>query len=174
MQKQEVSAKEVAAKVFRRQLRPYTVQQLWENTKKVVSKGAMQLAATDLVEEGVLSSKTFGKTVVYFPILTSDMTTDEFVEILSESLPETEQRASKTKREAKKIEKRAEALANEPTNDELKVNPGRKREIDEARVLVLESREFVPKEIYARAKEDYENQLKRWKGLKGKISSVVL
>jgi len=181
-------AREAAEKLFRKHRRPYTVQQLWENSKKATSKVAMQLAVNDLVTAGTLASKSFGKTLVYWPTTSDDLSTDEFCELLWNQVPQLEARDAKLTRELATTEKHAAALAAEPTNAELddavvKLSsssspPSAKStgvSTDEmaARVAVLESREFVKAETFAAAKAEHNRQLKRWKDIKAAALGAI-
>mmetsp|Transcript_14545 Transcript_14545/g.47402 ORF Transcript_14545/g.47402 Transcript_14545/m.47402 type:complete len:231 (-) Transcript_14545:318-1010(-) len=172
------AAKAVIRKSYARSGRPTTVQQLWENTKKVVAKAAIQQGLSDMVADGSLRQKAFGKTVVYYPPPAEadcDWTVDDFCRVIDEELPELEAAIARKARDAVKVAKRAEALAREPLNSELDDKPtgDGARDHDDARIKVLESRTFVPKETMRQAKVEYNAQLRRWRALRSAALGVV-
>ena len=170
------AAKETAKKYLQKHVRPFTAVQVWENTKKSVPKAAMLQAMTDLVSEGSCKSKTFGKTLVYYPVTTETViSTEEICEMLDEEAPELDAKYNKLMREIAHTEQKASSLAREPTNADLaKLALGSETSsLDAARVAVLERQVFVEPETYASALQDHDAQLRRWKQLKKVAMDVI-
>lgn len=156
--------------------RPFSCALVWEDSKKVVSKAVMQACLTAMTAEGALTTKTVGKgSVIYFPPQLATMTTEEMYSLQSETLPTLTNEARSTAGEAARIEARARAVAAQPTNVELE--EAAQSDLDtsavEARVKVLQSREFVPANRLSAAEAERAKELRRWRELRRCVSAVV-
>ena len=107
--------------------RPCNCTQLWENTRKIVSKSNIQLALNRLVAAGIVAEKQYqnGKVSLYYadPDAMAQRvdapTPDELCDILFDDVPRILVETEATRAKALKLERRAAALAKEPTNAEL-------------------------------------------------------
>ncbi|KAJ8599199.1 hypothetical protein CTAYLR_007531 [Chrysophaeum taylorii] len=146
--------------------RPFSCAQLWENSQKSVPRAAIQATLTQMVAEGKLLSKSFGKTVCYFkPQEAADIVP------LFEELPRVDHETHRTQNEAARIEARARTLAAQPTNADLEAEPPR-ADLD-ARLVVLKSQNFVTPRELAKAKHAYNHELRRWRELRRAVSAAV-
>ena len=174
--------------------RPYNCTQLWENTLKVVSKANVQTALNRLVARGSVAEKQYqnGKVSLYYADpdamarRVDAPTPDELCDILFDDVPRILVETEATRAKALKLERRAAALAKEPTNAELDEAlrtavtaaadvPGTERRDAElaARVEVLASRAWVDPAELAAAKAAHDAALAKWKLLRRVVKNAV-
>lgn len=174
--------------------RPFNCTQLWENTRKVVSKANVQAALARLVDRGSVAEKRYqnGKVSLYYadPEAMARRkgapSADKFCDIVLVELPDALVETERLKAEAGRLERRAAALAREPTNAALDetlsaaaavamAGPGDARREAElaARLKVLSSRTFVEPADMAAAKATHDAALVHWKTLRRVVRAVA-
>ena len=174
--------------------RPCNCTQLWENTRKIVSKSNIQLALNRLVAAGIVAEKQYqnGKVSLYYAnpdamaAKHGAPAPDELCDMVFDDVPKMLVEADALKVQALKLERRAAALGREPTNAALDAAlrsaataaadaPGAERRDAElaARVEVLASRTWVEPRQLAEAKAAHDAALAKWKTLRRVVRDVA-
>lgn len=149
--------------------RPYSCVQVWEDTRKKLSKAAVKAELESLVARNLIKSKQISKnTVAYYALPEEESEDDLFA--LVERVPAIEQELRKVERDLAQSLKRQRDPP-EPTNEELS---RLKRDYEvEARVNVLRRRVFVAPERLRAAQYKREMQREKSKHLKNAVVAVV-
>lgn len=156
--------------------RPFSCIQLWEDSKKVVSRAVIQSTLSRLVAEGKLVTKTIGKTsLIYYPPQSQNsFSSEELYEQRHDVLPRLEAECRQMSADANRVELRSRELLAQPTNSELEssVQAAANPEAT-ARLTVLRSREFVQPEQLAVAKREHIRHLGRWRQLRHAVEAAI-
>lgn len=177
--------------------RPFNATQLWENTLKVVSKANVQAALAALVAAGSVSEKKYGKQAIYYAdpdaaaAAAGAPSPDDFCDIVLGLLPAALVEAERIRAEAGRLERRAAALAAEPTNadldaalataaataaDDVTAAPAAAildSDLLAARADVLASRAFVTADEMAAARARHDAALARVAALRRVVRAVA-